>query len=145
MSCPRAESGRTMTIPDPPETTMLTVFYVADLAASRTFYDAVFGWPTEVDVPTYVEYRVNEGAFLGLMVRESTRDFLGGRLLDMPPNPAPQAELYLRMPDPETVMASLEAAGAECTSPLAMRNWGEEAGYFLDPDGYVIAIARNPA
>ncbi len=121
---------------------ILTIFYVADLPKSSDFYDAAFGWPKLVDVPTYVEYQVSEGGFFGLMVRESTRQFLEGRLTDLPPNPAPQAEIYLRVADIEQTITGLVTAGAVCTSPLAARNWGDEVAYFLDPDQYVIAVAR---
>lgn len=121
---------------------ILTIFYVADLTKSKGFYDTAFGWPKTVDVPTYVEYQVSEGGFFGLMVRESTRQFLDSRITDLPPNPAPQAEIYLRVADVEQTITRLVTAGAVCTSPLAARNWGDEAAYFLDPDNYVIAVAR---
>jgi hypothetical protein len=58
----------------------LTILYVADLACARTYYDAAFGFCTTVDVPVYVEYRVNAGARLGLMPQGNTRHFLGEKL-----------------------------------------------------------------
>ena len=33
------------------------------------------------------------------------------------------------------------AAGARELSPLALRNWGHEVAYSLDPDGHVLAFA----
>ncbi len=35
------------------------------------------------------------------------------------------------------------AAGARELSPLAPRDWGDEAAYFADPDGNVLAVARR--
>lgn len=58
----------------------LTILYVTDLARARAFYDAAFGFRTTVDVPVYVEYRVNAGARLGLMHQGNTRHFLGDKL-----------------------------------------------------------------
>jgi hypothetical protein len=28
-------------------------------------------------------------------------------------------------------------------SPLALRDWGDEAAYFSDPDGHVVVVARR--
>lgn len=51
----------------------LSILYVADLARARAFYDAAFGFRTMVQVPVYVEFRVNAGARLGLLPRGNTR------------------------------------------------------------------------
>lgn len=51
----------------------LTIPYVADLVRARAFHDAAFGFRTTVDVPDYVEYRVNAGARLGLLTLGNTR------------------------------------------------------------------------
>jgi uncharacterized glyoxalase superfamily protein PhnB len=39
--------------------------------------------------------------------------------------------------------AAIEAAGGRPLSPLAERAWGEQAGWFADPDGNVIAVAQR--
>src|SRR5207244_3574714 len=39
--------------------------------------------------------------------------------------------------------ASLVAAGARPLSPRAPRVWGDEAAYFADPDGHVVAVSRH--
>jgi uncharacterized glyoxalase superfamily protein PhnB len=36
----------------------------------------------------------------------------------------------------------LTAAGARVLSPVAPRDWGDDAAYFADPDGNVIVVAR---
>jgi uncharacterized glyoxalase superfamily protein PhnB len=38
--------------------------------------------------------------------------------------------------------ASLEAAGARPLKELAPQSWGEEAAWFADPDGNVVAVAQ---
>ena len=41
-------------------------------------------------------------------------------------------------------MTSYRALLRACElSPLAPRDWGDEAAYFADPDGVVIAVARS--
>lgn len=122
----------------------LTILYVADLARARAFYDAAFGFRTTVDVPVYVEYEVLKGARLGLMPQGNTRHFLGEKLGKMKPRDGcPRGEIYVHVPNPKAVIARLEKLGAKCTSPWARRDWGDFAAYCLDPDGYVLVVARR--
>ncbi len=90
-----------------------------------------------------MEYALNEGARLGLMPQGNTRHFLGDDLgARRPADGCPRAEVYVRLDDLDAAVARLEAAAARCTSPRAPRGWGDEAAYYLDPDGYVLAVAR---
>ncbi|NUQ54781.1 MAG: glyoxalase, partial [Dehalococcoidia bacterium] len=57
----------------------------------------------------------------------------------------PRAELYLVVDDPAACHARALAAGAVELSPLAARDWGDEAAYSQDPDGHVLAFARRSA
>ena len=62
------------------------------------------------------------------------------------PTPAgisPRAEIYLVVDDPEAFHLRAIDAGSREISPLQARDWGHEAAYSLDPDGYVIAFARE--
>lgn len=121
----------------------LTILYVADLARAAAFYDAAFGFYKNIDLPQYVEYQLNAGAWLGLMPQGNTRHFLGEeRGARRPADGCPRGEVYLLVDDVKAAAARLLAAGAECTSPLAQRDWGDRAAYFLDHDGYVVAVAQ---
>ena len=44
----------------------------------------------------------------------------------------------------QSLIASLEAAGATEVSDAVEREWGGYTGYFADPDGYRWEIAFNP-
>lgn len=124
-------------------TLAITILYVQDLARAAAFYDAALGGSKTVDVPVYVEYALNAGARLGLMPHASTGQFLGEDLgARRPTDGCPRAEVYLRVADLDRAVARLEATGAPCTSPRAPRGWGDEAAYYLDPDGHVVAVAR---
>jgi catechol 2,3-dioxygenase-like lactoylglutathione lyase family enzyme len=120
---------------------LITILYVADLGKSVAWYDAVFDWPKAVEVENYVEYGINPGCRIGLMTAASASRFMGSA----PPAAAgsAKAELYVRLDDLSLVLERLASVGAECTSPLSARDWGDEAAYFLDPDGYVVAVARS--
>jgi catechol 2,3-dioxygenase-like lactoylglutathione lyase family enzyme len=122
----------------------LTILYVADLAKAAAFYDAAFGFPKNVNVPQYVEYQVNAGACLGLMPQRNTRHLVGPELGSRTPTDGcPRGEVYFLVANPEAAVDKLTAAGAKCTSTLAPRDWGDRAAYFIDLDGYVIAVAER--
>lgn len=120
---------------------LLTILYVQDLAKARSLYD-VFGWSTTVDEHNYLEYQVTDGARLGLMPQANTVGFLGAQLgAAKPTDGCPRAEIYIFVDDAAEHSRELEMLGAVCISPLATREWGDRAAYFLDPDGYVVVVA----
>lgn len=128
-----------------PAREMLTILYVRDLPSSKAFYDHAFGWQSTVDVINYAEYQVCNGARLGLMPQSNTAGFLGDELGSRTPaDGCPRAELYLSVDEVEPIVDRLTAIGAPCTSSLQQRDWGDRAAYFLDPDGYVLAVADRP-
>ena len=118
------------------------ILYVSDQRRSADFYRAVLGKDPELDVPGMTEFRLNDGAVLGLMPEKGIK-----RLLPGLPDPAsaagiPRAEAYFTVEDPAGCHARALAAGGKELSPLAPRDWGHEAAYSLDPDGHVLAFAR---
>jgi uncharacterized protein len=122
------------------------LLYVRDQRASRDFYEAVLLRAPSLDVPGMTEFRIGEGAMLGLMPVASIRKILGSEL----PDPAtaqgvPRAELYLQVDEPAAYHRRALAEGARELGPLLLRSWGHEAAYSLDPDGHVLAFARDPA
>lgn len=125
-------------------TLALTILYVPDLARAVAFYDSAFGFPKSTVAPEYVEYQLNGGACLGLMPQANTRHLVGPVLgARTPVDGSVRGELYLLVSDAAAAVARLAAAGAVCTSPLADRDWGDRAAYFLDPHGYVLAVAQR--
>jgi len=126
----------------------LTIFFVADQARSCAFWSSALDAAPVLDVPGMTEFDLPGGGGLGLMPETGMR-----RLLDLPlpdghavaASHAPRAELYLRVPDPYAALERAIAAGAQCISPVSERNWGERAGYCLDPDGYLLAFAAAPS
>jgi uncharacterized protein len=120
------------------------IFYVADQAASATFYARLLARPPQLDVPGMTEFGLNEHTVLGLMPVAGIRRLLGAKL----PDPAtasgtPRAELYLVTDEADAYHERALANGAIELSPLARRDWGDEVAYSLDPDGHVLAFARR--
>lgn len=122
------------------------ILYVADQAKSTSFYEAALAQAPRLDVPGMSEFAWGDGVVIGLMPEEGIRRLLGEGL----PDPAgargiPRSELYLHVPDPEVCHRRAIAAGARELSPVMARNWGDHAGYVIDPDGHVLAFACSSA
>jgi len=126
---------------------VLTILYVRDLPRAVAFYDNVFGWQKTVDESVYVEYELSPEVRIGLMPQPHTRNFLGDEFgIKEPLDGSPRAELYLRFESVDAAVARLQQAGSKCVGPLAERAWGDRAAYFMDLDGYVLAVAEpSPA
>ena len=113
------------------------ILYVEDQARAAAFYGAVLGLEPNLDVPGMTEFDLG-GVALGLMP--------GGDMTELVPGvevgAGQRCELYLRRPDAEAMLARVPQAGGRVLAPLEPRPWGDIAGYALDPDGHVVAIAR---
>jgi len=117
------------------------ILYVRDQERARAFYEATLGFAPRLHVPGMTEFELTGGAVLGLMPEAGIR-----RLLPTLPDPAaargvPRAEAYLVVASPSAALARALAAGATELSPVAPRDWGDDAGYCLGPDGHVLAFA----
>lgn len=122
----------------------LFILYVADQARSREFYQKVLSIKPCLDVPGMTEFDLSDNCKLGLMPEKGIAKILGTSV----PNPAdgtgiPHCELYLTVEDPQKYCDRALACGARLVSPLALRNWGDQAVYLSDFDGHIIAFARK--
>ncbi|MGZ3655010.1 MAG: VOC family protein [Bdellovibrionota bacterium] len=120
------------------------ILYVRDQAVSTRFYSQVLAAEPTLDVPGMTEFRLGRHCVLGLMPEKGIKRLLGDAIQDPEStNGIARAELYLRVPQPQEFLTRAERLGARVLSPLAARNWGDEAGYVADPDGHVVAFARS--
>ena len=120
------------------------ILYTADQAASAAFYAKALGLAPRLHVPGMTEFALPGGAILGLMPITGIRHLLG----DAIPDPAqasctPRCELYLVVDGAAAYHHRALAAGARELSPVLPRDWGDDAGYLLDPDGHVLAFAES--
>jgi catechol 2,3-dioxygenase-like lactoylglutathione lyase family enzyme len=119
---------------------VIVIFAVEDVERSTAFYRQVFSWPTRVSTPVYVELEITDALGLGLYERASF-----GKNIGATPPPASGdlslTELYVYVDSMEDALARLDMAGARCLSGRALRPWGDEAAYYADPEGNVIATA----
>lgn len=120
------------------------ILYVADQKRSRDFYAAALGIEPTLDVPGMTEFHLGPGAVLGLMPEAGIRRLLGGSLPDPSAGAGcPRAEVYLVVENAAAFHRRALGAGARELSSLLPRDWGHAAAYSLDPDGHVLAFARE--
>ncbi len=121
------------------------ILYVRDQKAAARFYRAVLGIDPSLDVPGMTEFPLGDGCVLGLMPERGIKKLLGDPLPDPETGRGiPRSEIYLNVAEPELFHGRAIAEGAVELSPVARRDWGDEAGYSLDPDGHVLVFARRP-
>ena len=123
---------------------MHVIFAVDDVARSAAFYEQVFEWPRNprVNYSNYVELEKPGGGWLGLYERDGFARSAGTEPAHVGPGKQTATEIYVRVEDVRDVIARLQELEAPALSPLAPREWGDEAAYFADPDGNVVAVAQ---
>lgn len=118
------------------------ILYVTDQQRATEFYSRTLAATPTLHVKGMTEFAL-AGAVLGLMPETSASRLLGIDLEFASGRSTPRAEVYLVVDEPEQFHQRAIAAGAAEISPLTTRDWGHEAAYCLDPDGHVLAFARE--
>lgn len=121
---------------------VLTILAVENLPLSSDFYGRGLGWTQVVDTPVYHEFILPAGMRLGLYERTAFGRNTGRVPVKGGPGSLTPTELYLHVDRIDVAIEALIGVGARLLSPLAPRDWGDEAAYFADPDGNVIVLAR---
>jgi catechol 2,3-dioxygenase-like lactoylglutathione lyase family enzyme len=123
---------------------MYVVLAVEDVARAEEFYGSAFGWKRSLAWPeTYTELDLPGDDWLGLYRRDGFAKEAGAHPVRVGPGKHTGTELYVHVDDMRAAIKRLEVAGARPLSQLAPREWGDEAAYFADPDGNVVAVARR--
>jgi catechol 2,3-dioxygenase-like lactoylglutathione lyase family enzyme len=121
----------------------IVILAVTDLPRSVAFWCEAFELSPRVQAPSYVELELAGGPALGLYEREGFGRNTGQVPARLGAGEIAPTELYFRCEDLERAIAGLERAGARCLSRCALREWGDEAAYYADPDGNVVVVART--
>lgn len=107
------------------------------------FYRRVLNLEPTLNVPGMTEFKLGDQCILGLMPEKGIKRLLGDKIRDPEiTNGISRAEIYLRVENPVEFLGRAKMANASVISDLQARDWGDEAGYILDPDGHVVAFAR---
>lgn len=120
------------------------IFYVDDQNRSTLFYKNVLVIEPRLDIPGMTEFELCNGTVLGLMPGSGIKKLLGEKIKE--PNKLkgiPPAELYLLVNEPQKYFERALQHGAKELSKLQPRDWGDEATYCSDPDGYILVFAKK--
>lgn len=122
---------------------MHVVLAVEDVDRAYAFYRRAFGWESHLQWPgEYVELELPDNDWLGLYRRDGYAEAAGAKPVELNGNVS-TAYLYVRVDDVREAVKRLRAAGAKSLSPRSERGWGDEAAYFADPDGNIVAVGRR--
>jgi predicted enzyme related to lactoylglutathione lyase len=103
---------------------------VSDLAAAKAVYAALLGVQPQADAPYYVGFDA-EGQHIGLVPS-------GG------PQGMTSPVAYWHVPDIETKLAEVTAAGATVKESPHDVGGGRLVATFTDPDGNVLGLLQDP-
>jgi catechol 2,3-dioxygenase-like lactoylglutathione lyase family enzyme len=103
----------------------------SDLDRSRRFYERVLGMDADGTVPSRLYFHCGD-VIVALIDRSS----------GAPVHPLPD-HLYFATEELEEVLERAVAAGAEITSPIEVRPWGERSFYCTDPDGHPLCFVDD--
>lgn len=126
-----------------PQHLSLVTLGVADVAASRAFYEGL-GFKASPFDNTEVAFFDMNGTILALFGRAALAEDAsvaeagaGFRGVSCAFNLASEAAV-------DTAFAFVEAKGGRIVKPPHKVFWGGYSGYFADPDGHLWEIAHNP-
>lgn len=120
------------------------ILYVACQDCSSAFYQRVLGIPPMFNVPGMTEFELGPDTILGLMPEIGIVGLLGEAIGDpRGARSAPRCEVYLMVSNVREYLDRALGAGARELSGIKLRDWGHIATYVADPDGHVIAFARQ--
>jgi hypothetical protein len=122
----------------------MIILYVHDQAVSKTFYRNVLNHEPSLDVPGMTEFELTKDVLLGLMPNDGIAQLLGTKV----PHPdsgtgIPRCEIYIPVSNPDECYYNLIQLGGTGISGGTHRNWGHYVAYGADPDGHVIAFAKQ--
>lgn len=120
------------------------ILYVSDQQKSTTFYSKLLGKTPRLNVPGMSEFELQAHLILGLMPNESIAKIITPTL----PHPSegngiPRCELYLYVASLEEEFKRIQELEVNMISPMESRDWGDNAFYFADEDGHVVALAEK--
>ncbi|HUF32555.1 MAG TPA: beta-N-acetylglucosaminidase domain-containing protein [Acidimicrobiales bacterium] len=108
----------------------------SDLDRSRAFYERVLGIDADDTVPSRLYFHC-EGFIVALIDRA-----VEAHDERLPLHPLPD-NLYFATDDLDATFDRATHVGAEITSPIEMRPWGERSFYCTDPDGHLLCFVDD--
>lgn len=127
-----------------PQKLSLVTLGVADVAASRRFYEGLGFRAADVEGEGVAFFDLN-GVVLAVWQREELAEDANASIEIA--NAHARMSLAINLASEAAVDAAMALAaerGGRITQPAGKVFWGGYAGYFADPDGFLWEIAYNP-
>lgn len=119
-----------------------TIVYVADVAATLTFYEQAFGLSRRFLHESGQYGELDTGATVLAFSRHDLAGtlFPGGYIAVQPDKTPPGIELGLVIEDVAAAYERAVTAGALPLLPPTQKPWGQIVGYVRDPNGVLIEL-----
>ena len=119
-----------------------TIIAVSDLERSTQFYSEIFKWKLFLKEAAVTIFELPDKKHFMLYKKDSFAINPGQQPIIVPDGSITATEFYFHTQHMEEVIQRLETNGTRLLTSLARRTWGDEAAYYSDPDGNVIAVGR---
>jgi catechol 2,3-dioxygenase-like lactoylglutathione lyase family enzyme len=114
--------------------------FVEDLAATKEFYERVFGLPVVFEDPDSAVFRFGT-MLVNLLKATAARELIEpGRLA--PPEAGSRFQFTIDVDDVDALCADLAARGVKLLNGPIDRPWGVRTASFQDPAGHIWEIAK---
>lgn len=112
---------------------------VADLEASRRFYEGVLGQKVLMDNGPHVAY---EGGFSLWEAGHAAEVVFGKAQAHPGPMGEDNFELYFECGDIDAASRDMAEAGVNEVHPVVEQPWGQRVARYRDPDGHLVELAE---
>ena len=120
------------------------ILYVADQSRSANFYSELLSMEPVLNVPGMTEFKLSQASKLGIMPEKGIAKIIADKTRHPSDgNGIPRCEIYIVVDDILPYYERAIALGALLISDIMERDWGHQVCYFSDPDGHIIAIAKE--
>ncbi len=113
--------------------------FTEDLAATKRFYQEVFGLPVHYEDDASVVFRF-ENTLINLLVASEATELIAPASIASP-NAGARMQFTITVDDVDATCADLQARGVELLNGPIDRPWGIRTATFRDPAGHIWEIA----
>lgn len=114
--------------------------FVDDLAATRQFYQDVFGLPVHYQDDDFVVFRFG-GTMVNLLASSAATELIEPAPV-APMDQGARMQLTIDVDDVDAMCADLERKGVRLLNGPMDRPWGIRTASFADPGGHIWEIAK---
>ena len=122
------------------EINAITLF-VEDLAATKQFYQDVFGHPILLEDDNSVLFQFGN-TMVNLLVTPAAHDLINPGIVG-PPHGGARVQFSIFVDDVDRECAELERRGVPLLNGPIDRAWGMRTATFVDPGGHIWELAQN--